>query len=71
MMKSVVVVLTLNACASIALSSSAAAQVAQSGYSLPLTLALEAATTAIDACEAKGWPVRRLWWILPASLRCI
>ena len=54
---SVVAALSLSACASIALSSSAAAQVAQSGYSLPLALALEAATTAIDACEAKGWPV--------------
>jgi uncharacterized protein GlcG (DUF336 family) len=57
MMKSVVVALTLSACASIALPSTAATQVAQSGYSLPLALALEAATTAIDACEAKGWPV--------------
>ena len=57
MMKSVVTALSLSACASIALSSYAAAQVAQSGYSLPLALALEAATTAIDACEAKGWPV--------------
>ena len=35
----------------------AAAQVAQSGYTLSLALALEAATTAINACEAKGWPV--------------
>ena len=57
MMKSVVVALTLSACASIALPSTAATQVAQSGYSLPLALALEAATTAIAACEAKGWPV--------------
>ena len=57
MMKSVAVALTLSACASITLPSSAAAQVAQSGYDLPLALALEAATTAIDACEAKGWPV--------------
>ena len=57
MMKSVIAALSLSACASIALTSSAAAQVAQSGYSLPLALALEAATTAIDACEAKGWPV--------------
>jgi uncharacterized protein GlcG (DUF336 family) len=58
MMKSVLVALTLSACcASIALPSTAATQVAQSGYSLPLALALEAATTAIDACEAKGWPV--------------
>jgi uncharacterized protein GlcG (DUF336 family) len=57
MIKSVVVALTLSACASIVLPSSAAAQVAESGYSLPLGLAVEAATTAIDACEAKGWPV--------------
>jgi len=57
MMKSFVAALSLSACASITLSSSAAAQVAQSGYSLPLALALEAATTMIDACEAKGWPV--------------
>ena len=57
MMKSVVVALTLSACASIALPSTAATQVAQSGYSLPLALALEAASTAINVCEAKGWPV--------------
>jgi len=57
MMKSVVVALTLSACASIALPSTAATQVAQSGYSLPLALALEAGTTAINVCEAKGWPV--------------
>jgi uncharacterized protein GlcG (DUF336 family) len=57
MIKSVAVALTLSACASIVLPSSTAAQVAESGYSLPLALAVEAATTAIDACEAKGWPV--------------
>jgi uncharacterized protein GlcG (DUF336 family) len=57
MRKSVIVALTLSACASIAFPSTAETQVAQSGYSLPLALALEAATTAIDACEAKGWPV--------------
>ena len=57
MMKSVAVALTLSACGSIALASSAAAQVAESGYSLPLALAVEAATAAIDACKAKGWPV--------------
>ena len=57
MVKSVVVAFTLSVCASIALPCSAGAQVAQSGYTLPLALALEAATTAIDACEAKGWPV--------------
>jgi uncharacterized protein GlcG (DUF336 family) len=57
MIKSVAVGLTLSACASIALPSSAAAQVAQSGYTLPLNLAVEAATTATETCEAKGWPV--------------
>jgi uncharacterized protein GlcG (DUF336 family) len=57
MMNSAAVALTLSACASIGLPSSTAAQVAQSGYSLPLALAVEAATTAIAACEAKGWPV--------------
>ena len=56
-MKSAAVALTLSACASIGLPYFAAAQVAQSGYSLPLALAVEAATTAIDACAAKGWPV--------------
>ena len=55
-MKSVVVAATLSVFASIALPSSGAAQVAQSGYTLPLALATEAATTAIDACEANGWP---------------
>ena len=57
MMKSVVAAFTLSTCASIALQFSAAAQVALSGYTLPLALAVEAATTAIDACKAKGWPV--------------
>jgi uncharacterized protein GlcG (DUF336 family) len=57
MMKSGAVALTLSACASIVPPYYAAAQVAQSGYSLPLALAVEAATTAIDACAAKGWPV--------------
>jgi uncharacterized protein GlcG (DUF336 family) len=57
MKKSVLVALTLSACLSIALPFSVAAQVAESGYTLPLALALEAATTAIDACKAKGWPV--------------
>jgi uncharacterized protein GlcG (DUF336 family) len=57
MRKSVVVALSLSGCASIALPASAVAQVAQSGYALPLTLAVEAATTAIAACEARGWPV--------------
>ena len=56
-MKSAAVALTLSACASLVPPYYAAAQVAQSGYSLPLALAVEAATTAIDACAAKGWPV--------------
>jgi uncharacterized protein GlcG (DUF336 family) len=57
MKKSVLIALTLSACVSIALPFSVAAQVAESGYTLPLALALEAATTAIDACKANGWPV--------------
>ncbi len=56
-MKSAAMAVTLSACASIVLPYFAAAQVAQSGYSLPLALAVEAATTAVDACAAKGWPV--------------
>jgi hypothetical protein len=56
-MKSVAIALTLSACALLAPPRFAVAQVAQSGYSLPLALAVEAATTAIDACAAKGWPV--------------
>lgn len=36
---------------------SASAQVAESGYSLPLALALKAATTAIASCERKGYSV--------------
>jgi uncharacterized protein GlcG (DUF336 family) len=35
----------------------AGAQVAESGYSLPLTLALKASTRAIDACASSGYPV--------------
>jgi uncharacterized protein GlcG (DUF336 family) len=35
----------------------ATAQVAQSGYTLPLNLAIETATAAVEACQAKGWPV--------------
>lgn len=56
MLKSVVTALALSGCA-IALPPSASAQVGQSGYALPLALAVEAATTAIEACQAKGWPV--------------
>jgi uncharacterized protein GlcG (DUF336 family) len=36
---------------------SANAQVGQSGYSLPLALALKAATTAIANCGSNGYPV--------------
>ena len=36
---------------------SAIAQVAQSGYSLPLALAVKAATKAIAACASNGYPV--------------
>lgn len=57
MIKPVLVALTVSASASIAFPPSVPAQVAQSGYTLPLSLALEAATTAIAACEAKGWPI--------------
>jgi uncharacterized protein GlcG (DUF336 family) len=39
------------------LSHSAEAQVAESGYSLPLSLAVEAATQAIRSCEAHGYAV--------------
>jgi len=35
----------------------AAAQVDESGYSLPLTLALKAATSAIASCASSGYPV--------------
>jgi uncharacterized protein GlcG (DUF336 family) len=35
----------------------ASAQVAQSGYTLPLSLAIEAATEAIRSCEARGYAV--------------
>jgi uncharacterized protein GlcG (DUF336 family) len=36
---------------------SASAQVGQSGYSLPLALAMKAATNAIAACASNGYPV--------------
>jgi uncharacterized protein GlcG (DUF336 family) len=42
---------------SLLLSYSAEAQVAESGYSLPLSLAVEAATEAIHTCEAQGYAV--------------
>lgn len=37
--------------------SAAIAQVGQSGYTLPLDLAVEAAHVAVKVCAAKGWPV--------------
>ena len=67
MIKSGVVALALSACASISFPTPAAAQGAQSGHALPLALAVEAATTAIDACEAKGWPVSA--FVVDTSLR--
>jgi uncharacterized protein GlcG (DUF336 family) len=36
---------------------SATAQVGESGYSLPLTLAMKAATNAITTCASNGYPV--------------
>ena len=42
---------------SLLLSHSAQAQVGESGYSLPLSLAVEAATEAIRSCEAEGYAV--------------
>jgi uncharacterized protein GlcG (DUF336 family) len=57
MRKPLAVALAVGAFAAITFPSSAAAQVEQSGYVLPLAVAVEAATTAIDACAAKGWPV--------------
>jgi len=38
-------------------SRSAMAQVAESGYSLPLALAMKAATKAIATCASNGYPV--------------
>lgn len=35
----------------------AVAQVGESGYSLPLALAMKAATKAIEACKSNGYPV--------------
>ena len=45
------------ACCAAFLPSIASAQVARSGYSLPLDLAVEAAQTAIRECAGRGWPV--------------
>ena len=36
---------------------SANAQIGQSGYSLPLALAMKAATNAIATCASNGYPV--------------
>ncbi len=57
MMKSLVVALTLSACASIALPSCAAAQVEQSGYSLPLASHWKRQPRRSMPVRAKGWPV--------------
>lgn len=57
MMKPTLAALAVSASVGIGLPASVPAQVGQSGYALPLSLALEAATTAIHACEAKGWAV--------------
>jgi hypothetical protein len=35
----------------------AIAQVGESGYSLPLALAMKAATKAIETCKSNGYPV--------------
>jgi uncharacterized protein GlcG (DUF336 family) len=43
--------------ASLLVSLSVEAQVAESGYTLPLSLAIEAATEAIRSCEAHGYAV--------------
>ena len=48
---------TTIAAISLLLSQSADAQVAESGYSLPLSLAVEAATEAIRSCEGQGYAV--------------
>jgi uncharacterized protein GlcG (DUF336 family) len=48
---------TVIAAISLLLSHSADAQVAESGYSLPLSLAVEAATEAIRSCEGQGYAV--------------
>jgi uncharacterized protein GlcG (DUF336 family) len=48
---------TTIAAISLLLSHSADAQVAESGYSLPLSLAVEAATEAIRSCEGQGYAV--------------
>jgi uncharacterized protein GlcG (DUF336 family) len=48
---------TTIAAISLLLSHSADAQVAESGYSLPLSLAVEAAAEAIRSCEGQGYAV--------------
>jgi uncharacterized protein GlcG (DUF336 family) len=48
---------TALAAMSMLLSHAAEAQVAESGYTLPLSLALEAATEAVRSCEAHGYAV--------------
>jgi len=48
---------TTVAAASVLISHSAEGQGAESGYTLPLSLAIEAATEAIRSCEANGYAV--------------
>jgi uncharacterized protein GlcG (DUF336 family) len=55
MIKSPMRALAMSVCVSLA--TPATAQVAQSGYTLPLNLATEATTAAVEACQARGWPV--------------
>jgi len=50
-------VCTTVAAVTVLLAHSAKAQVAESGYTLPLSLAVEAAAEAIGSCEARGYAV--------------
>jgi uncharacterized protein GlcG (DUF336 family) len=50
-------VTTIVAAASLPMAFSAEAQVVESGYTLPLSLAVEAATEAIRSCEEHGYAV--------------
>lgn len=56
MRRSLALIAVLPLCAA-SISLSATAQVATSGYALPLALAMEAASEAIRSCEAQGYPV--------------
>ncbi len=46
------------------------AQVAKSGYALPLSLAMEAAAEAVRTCESNGYAVSAAVVIPPASSSC-